>query len=141
MLTSATEAEFSAFLTANGFSVASDVSPLLALSLVFLNTLPWCDSNQADHANIKMAQSFIAYAMSAEGGSFNPAARVSGLHVKRREVDVLEQEFMVNESVNQGSSSIDLLKSFPIAYGLLSQFLCEGEQLTEGSHRASVYVV
>ena len=141
MINSATEEEFRSFLTTYGYAVASDVAPLLALSLVFLNTLPWCSDDQGDHDNIKLAQNFIAYGMSAEGGGFNPSARVSGVVVKRQEVDVLEQEFMFNESVNQGSSSLDQLKGFPIAYGLLSQFLCEGVELTADTHRAAVYVV
>lgn len=141
MLTSATEADFTAFLTTYGYTVASNAVPLLARSFVYLQTLPWCSSDQDDHASINLAQCFIAYAMSAEGGAFNPTARVDGLVVKRKKVDVLEQEFMFNDNIDNGTSSISLLKSYPIAYGLLLPFLCETPQLSADSHRASVYVV
>jgi len=144
MITSATKAEFTAFLTTYGYTVdgiSGDSAPLLALSHIYLQTLPWCDSEQGDHASIKTAQCFIAYAMSAEGGGFNPSARIDGLVVKSKAVGTLEKEFMFNENVDSGSSSISLLKSLPIAYGMLSPFLCESQTVDADTHQAAVYVV
>lgn len=138
MLTSATKDEFTAFQTTYGYSVASDARPLLALSLAFLKTLPWCDKDQGDDDLIKSAQLFIAYAMSAEGGSFDPTARTSGVTVSKEEVDVLEIEYKVNESLPEANDSLGLLKSFPMIYALIAPLLCETP--ADDSHIASVFV-
>lgn len=141
MIDSATEADFTAFLAKYGYTVAADAGPLLALSYAFISTLPWCDSDQENHASITEAQCFIARAMSEEGGAFDPSARASGLVVKREKADSLEQEYMFNESVNQGADSLSLLKSLAIPYGLLQPFLCETATVTADTHRAAVFVI
>lgn len=143
MLTSATEAEFTAFQATYGYTVKSDAAPLLALSFALLQSLPWCEGKDEDHASINLAQCFIAWSMSPEGGGFNPAAQVDSLVVKREKVSSLEQEFMFNPNLGSGSSAIDQVKKFPIAYGLLSPFICEGEVVDAAKpiHKASVFVV
>ena len=141
MLTSATEAEFTAFLTTREYDVAGSVGPLLVQSLDYLETLPWCDSEQESTDAIKKAQLYIAYAMSTEGGGFNPAERASALVTKVEDLKGLKEEFMFNESVDLGSSSLSQLKSLSIPYGLLFPYMCSRNEITEGNHRASVFVV
>lgn len=147
MLTSATQAEFTAFLTTYGYTVAANAAPLLALSMAFLNTLPWCDdADLADTDNIdaiKQAQLFIAYAMSVEGGGFNPTTQASNIYVSKEKVGPLEQEFDIDDSAgnNNSGNSIGLLKNMPLIHGLISSLLCEPVELTADSHRSAVFVV
>lgn len=141
MLTSATEAEFNAFLATHGYTVSSGVPPLLALSLAFMNALSWCNPEQEDTEQTKIAQLFIAYAMSAEGGGFNPAARAESLVTRSESVGSLKEEFMFNDSVDLGTTTVSLIKSLPIPYGLLHPLLCDIQEITADNHRASVYVV
>ena len=138
MLTSATEAEFTDFLTRYGYAVAQDTGPLLALSELFMMTLPWCDDAQESTAATTAAQCFIAYAMSAEGGAFNPAGIANTQNVKSQKVDTLEKEFFAADSALSGTDAMSLLKRLPVAYGLLSSLLCETDSST---HKTAVFVV
>lgn len=140
MLTSATEAEFTTFLATYGYTVAADAGPLLALSFVFLSTLPWRDAAQESTPVITDAQCFVAYSMSAEGGRFNPSAKVDNVFLTKKKVETLEQQFEVNESLT-GTDAMSLLRSLPMAYGLLGEHLSEAPVLTSETHRAGVFWV
>lgn len=143
-LTSASVTDFDAFLSQYGYTVSGDKAQLLALSFAFLRSLPFCDSDQATNADIIEAQGFIAYAMSVEGGGFNPAGMVDNRTLTKEGIgrNALVEEWEVNDALS-GTDAYTLIKRLPIAYGLLSQYLCGVDTNADGSttHIASVFVV
>jgi len=141
MLTSATAAEFDTFLTTYGHTVASSSAPLLALSFAFMNTIPWCDDADLTDPIIQQAQMFLAYAMSAEGGGFNPQTQTGNIYTTKEKVGPLEQEYKLDTTSASGKDVMGLLKTFPIIYGMLQPFICEPVELAAGDHVASVFVV
>ena len=141
MLTTATEAQFTEFLDNYGYAVASDSGPLLALAFTFVKSLPFCDAEQADTPEILEAQCFIAYAMSSEGGGFDPSRQLDARVVTKTKLEGLERQFEVNEAVGTGTDSYSLLKSIPMAFSLLQTLLCEIPTGSSTTHAAGVFVV
>ncbi len=141
MLTSATETEFTAFLSTYGYTVAQNSASLLALSFLYLNTLPFCDADQDSTNTITTAQCLIAYNMSTEGGAWNPVAQVERQGIKSKKVDTLEKEFFEAAGDLAGTDAMSLLRSLPMAYALLSPYLCATPVVSADSHQASVWVV
>lgn len=122
-ITAATSEQFDTFLTDYGYTVAAeDKSRLLALSLAFLGTIDLCQEGETH-----VAQCFIAYAMSAAGGGFNPAAVADDktLVAKGLGRNAISKEWQVNDSLT-GTDPVTLLKRVPMAYGLLRPLLCSG---------------
>lgn len=119
---SATEEQFTAFLTKYGYIVDGDTSPLLALSHAFLLTLPLSES--ADSERVVEAQCFIAYAISENGGGFNPAAIAEAKTLVKSGLgrSAIVDEWKINELLS-GTDPLSLLRSIPLAYGLLKEYL------------------
>lgn len=139
MLTSATEAEFTAFQIKYGYTVTADPLPLLALSFSFLQTLPWKIKNQESTDSIIEAQCFIAISIYRD--EFDPSARIEDMRVTKKKVDTLEKHFEANDYL-QGTDPVTLLRSMPIAYGLLYPYLSPSSIANGGLvHDAGVFVV
>jgi len=87
---------------------------------------------------------FIAYAMSDDGGGFDPAAVTDGRVVKREELgrDAIVDEYQILDDM-QGSDPYTLLKRVPLALGLLNPYLCPGGDVSgnEGKYQPAVFVV
>lgn len=129
---SITVEEYETFLSEFGYDQAGDKRLVINLSFAFLSTLPFCEGVTEDETKIEViaqAQSFIAYAMSEEGGGLNPAA-VSDTRITVTEElgrDAIVDEFEVNSELI-GADPVSFLKRVQIAYGLLRPLLCDGEQ-------------
>ena len=123
-LTSATESEFADFLTKYGFTLASGEQAPLALSFAFLSTLPFC-TDVEDNAAIREAQCFIAFAMTSQGGAFNPAAMREPKTLVKKGLGrgAITKEWEVNSELS-GVDATSALKTLPIAYGILKPYLC-----------------
>lgn len=144
-ITSATDAEFTAFLGTYSFNVPpADISKLLALSYAFLRTIPFCEDTDATDtafiAAIVEAQGFIAYEMS---NGFNPVARTDGRDLKRKNIGrtAIEKEWFDKDDSLKGTGPMALLKSMPLAYGLLEAYICEHQLTSIGDYSGGVYVV
>lgn len=124
-IVSATNEQFTAFLTKYGYEIADDESALLPLSFVFLSTLPFCSGTESD-GQITDAQCFIAYSMSSTGGGFNPAAIAEAKTLTKKGLGrgAITKEWAVNELLS-GTDPVSMLRTMPIAYGLLNNYLCE----------------
>ena len=125
-LIAATADEFDAFLTTFKYDLIDDREKLLALSFAFIGSLPFCDG-VVQTPQITQAQLFIAYAMSEEGGSFNPAVMADNRTLIKENLgrSAIVEEFKVNDEL-MGTDPFTLLKRIPMAYGLLAPFLCPG---------------
>lgn len=157
-ITSATDAEFAAFLTTFCYDVAETERPkLLALSHIFLCSLPFCDDAELDVEKVAQAQMFLAYSMSDEGGGFNPAAfafsestaDTSGGRVIERSIGrgaiVKRFEYPDTDSSSASIAGLTpfekLQKANTIAFGLLAPFLCEHQNDDNGTGCPAVFVV
>ena len=122
-ITAATSEQFDAFLTTYGYTVeVGEKARLLALSLSFLSTIELCADGETDQA-----QCFIAYAMSAKGGGFNPVAVADDKTLTKKGIgrSAVLKEWEVNDDLS-GTDSLSMLKRIPMAYGLLKPLLCVG---------------
>jgi|GEM_PF-3641415 len=124
-VTAATSEQFDTFLTTYGYTVDDDddKARLLALSLSFLSTIELCVEGATDQA-----QCFIAYAMSANGGGFNPAAVSDDKTLTKKGVgrSAIVKEWEVNDELS-GTDTLSMLKRIPMAYALLKPLLCAGD--------------
>ena len=125
----ATAQQFDDFLTLYGYTVPElDKPRLLALSLAFLNTVDICEEGPTDQA-----QCFIAYAMSANGGGFDPTAVSDGKILTKSGLgrNAIVEEWDIDSAL-AGSDSISLLKRVPMAYAIIKPLLCKGATAVAG---------
>lgn len=122
-LTSATVAEFDAFLLKYGWTVDEDKEVLLALSFAFLKTLSFCVA--VDDAVIVEAQCFIAYSMSSGGGGFDPSALASDKILTEEHLGrgAIIEKYEINDLLS-GTTPLNMLRTMPLAYGTLRPYLC-----------------
>ena len=122
-LISATDAEFTAFLTERNLTIADTETALVVKSFDFVETLSFCSEPDADV--LVKAQCFIAYAMSANGGGFNPSAIAESrtLIEKGLGSGAIVKKWSENAELI-GTDPKTLLKTVPSAYGLLKGYLC-----------------
>jgi len=144
-LISATPAEYAAFLTKYGFSLPSGEPDFLPLSFTFLSTLPFCEgfSNVSSSPEILEAQMFIAYAMSSAGGGFSPVALADSRTVVEESIgrNALVEKYSINETLI-GTDPMSMLRSVPMALGLLDSLLCPVPAADEATtFRAAAFVV
>lgn len=143
-LVPATETEYQAFLDKFGFSIASCDLKHLPLSFAFLSSLPFCDDDPAQTPQITEAQLFIAYSMSNGGGGFNPTAIAGDRILIKEELgrEAIVEEYQVNELLS-GTDPMSLLRSMPMAFGLLSKYLCPVAVTEDGEapFQAGIFVV
>lgn len=98
------ESEFNTYISDRGYTVTSDIEPLLIRSFDYLSTLTLIDPTVISD-KLKQAQSEIAYRLST---GLDPAqAPENG--VKRKKVDVLETEFFSSTSGQTGSKFLDYM--------------------------------
>ena len=146
-LTAITDAELAAFYTQQGLAAITPAESkrLQALSFVFLCALPWCENAVIDQAKFNLAQGYLIHAMSTAGGGFNPLTQNSGAQLKRRGLgrNALEREWFAKPDELNGTSPIYQLRTLPIPYGLLVQWLCpelEDAKTTEADNCTAVMV-
>lgn len=132
-LTSATTTEYSDFLTKYSYT---DDGDFLNLSFAFLGALPFCDGTE-DNDQIKEAQCFIAYAMGQ--GGFDPTQVVSGRTLVKEGLGrgAITEEYVINEDLI-GTDASSMLRQIPMAYILLTPYLCGSLSPTS---TAAAYVV
>ena len=124
-VTAVTTEQFSAFLDRYGFATTDETHPL-PLAYMFMKTLPFCDNAVVDDETMVEAQCFIAYSISITGGGFNPAAIAEAKTLTKSGLgrSAIVDEWKVNEALI-GTDPVSLLKSLPLAYGLLKSYICD----------------
>ena len=161
-ITSATEAQFSTFLTTYCYTVPeTERAKLLALSHIFLCSLPFCEGAELDADKVAQAQMFLAYSMSECGGGFNPASfaysdsttdETAGGRLTEKSLGrgaiVKKYEYDSSTTTTSGSAGIAGLTPFQtlqranaIAFGLLAPFLCEHQNDDDGMGCPAVLLV
>ena len=97
-----------------------------SVSFNFLCTLPWCEDAEIDPEKILLAQALLIHAMSEDGNGFDPMAARGSPQLRRRNIGrtAVEREFFEQSSEFSGSDPTSLLKTQPIPYGLLINWLC-----------------
>ncbi len=126
-LTPATELEFTTFLAKYGYSVTEDKEILLARSFAFLDSLPFCDDVDLDADVVVEGQCFLAYAMSTEGGLFDPFAIADPKTLIEKGIgrNAVSKKWQVNDDLND-HTPISNLKTVPMAFGVLKNYMCYG---------------
>lgn len=120
-IVAATSEQFNDFLALYGYTVDDgEKARLLALSLAFLSTVELCKEGETHEA-----QCFIAYAMSTNGGGFNPATVADDRVLTKKGIGsgAIVKEWDVNSELS-GADPVSLLKRVPMAYGLLKPLMC-----------------
>lgn len=130
-VTPATDTQLDDFLALYGYTIPNaDKTVLLARSLALLNTVQICQEGDT-----YVAQCFIAYAMSAEGGGLNPTALLESKTLTKKGLgrNAIVKEWDVNTELS-GTNTIAILKRIPMAYAILEPLLCQNQTTSSSSN-------
>lgn len=140
-LVAATEGEYTTFRTKYGRTIADGEEAFLPLSFAFLSTLPFCAGDAVEQtAAITEAQCFIAYAMSANGGGFDPTLMGDAKTLIKKNLgrSAIVKEYEINAQL-VGTDPMSMLRKIPMALALLDSVLCPVP--VAGESAAGVFVV
>ena len=121
-LTTATTAELDSFIVDYNIETIDDAAKpsLLKLSFAFLGTVKFC--SDVDTGVFVQAQCFVIKAIS-EG--FSPSGVVDSKTLVGKGLgrSAIVKKWEVNKDL-VGTDSISMIKTIPMAYNLLKQFMC-----------------
>ena len=116
----ATVTEFDAWLTKFNYSVEPADKPfLLALANTFVKTVDFCSGTAED---LIEGQLFLAYGM---GNGFDPVSVTDGKDLVEKGIgrNAIVKRWEIN-AATAGTDAVPMLRRVPMAYNLLSPFIC-----------------